>query len=257
MSCFFYGLRFVNICAAVIDAAAVKALRILKKIFSFIFRLNPLECSKNEKNHTLILAIQLFSLFLQLINHIITVLMKKLFYYVTSAMLLVACVAGCTNEPSLVGKWKSDSFSKLEDKTNIDMVYEMTLNADSTFQSLVAADMKMSDKDTEMRIPFNVSLSGKWSDSGTTIIQVPDTQQVKVEFVKDSLKIEFKDPDMALLGDKLKTTMMKALDEEMSPKFKGEYAKSDTVNYTLNGDVLTFISKSDTIVFKRVVEKKK
>ena len=91
-------------------------------------------------------------------------------------MLLVACVAGCTNEPSLVGKWKSDSFSKLEDKTNIDMVYEMTLNADSTFQSLVAADMKMSDKDSEMRIPFNVSLSGKWSDSGTTIIQVPDTQ---------------------------------------------------------------------------------
>lgn len=182
--------------------------------------------------------------------------MKKMFQYVASAVVFMACIAACTSEPTLIGKWKSDSFSKDEDKAKMSMAYEMTLNEDNTFQTAVKADMSMIDKDSELKIPFNVSLSGKWSDLGDRIVQIPDSQSVKLEFVKDSLKIKFKDPEMEAVADKLKETMLKAIDEEMKGKLSADFAKADTSAYKLEGNVLKICSENDTVVFNRVVEKK-
>jgi len=169
-----------------------------------------------------------------------------------ATVVLIACVAACTNGPTLVGKWKSDSLSQSEDKANFDLIYTMTLNEDSTYQTLMEADMKMEEKESAMRIPFTIAYNGKWSDLGDRFVQVPDTQTVKVEFLKDSLKIEFKDPEMAALGEKLKTTMLKTIEEEFPLKMKAAFVKADTMAYELQGDVLNCTSDGKKVVFNRV-----
>ena len=184
---------------------------------------------------------------------LILLFMKKLIVAACS-FLVAALVVSCFDQaaPTLVGQWQSDKVIKNDSAAGGWMVYTMTLNEDSTMQVGIDALQETKEKGSEISIPFKMSYGGKWSDQKDNIVFTPDSSSIKMELVKDSIKIKFDDPQMEMLGDKMIKSLVESFDKEMGPSLKKEFVSgSETNAYKLEGDKLTLIMKTDTVVLNR------
>lgn len=168
------------------------------------------------------------------------------------AAIFVACGDKAASEPSLIGKWVSDTLVKNEDKGVLTTVCTLDFRADST----LARDMKMSftleDKGTKLMMPFEVGYDSKFSADGKNIICTGDSASFRFKVEKDSVKVTSDDPTMQALADKVVTSMLKDVEKNFGGSIKNESMSSDTTAYIFEGELLKLVEKNDTIVLHKV-----
>ena len=177
--------------------------------------------------------------------------MRKLFYAVCSIACVALMVACSEQQPTLVGKWVSDTINTTEDESAVTMTMNMDLNEDSTLAVSILAVMDADQKEAKMHMPINASFSGKWADSDNKLewIVIDSTKVVKLE--QDSIKIEFGNPEMEMFKDKLIKSLVEEFEKEGSKQFIDGITSDEAMSYILNGDELKLINDKDTMIFHR------
>ncbi len=181
--------------------------------------------------------------------------MKKLFFgamALVCATIFVACGDQAASEPSLIGKWVSDTISKNEDKGASAMVSTLEFKADSVMSQDMSVTLVMEEKGMKMVFPFEMGYNGKFSVVGDNIVCVGDSASYRFKMEKDSVKITSDDATTQALAEKLITTMLKSAEEEFGGSTKEVAMKTDTIPFKFEGaDVLKIVSDNDTIVLHR------
>jgi len=177
-------------------------------------------------------------------------MMKKIVFAVCSFAFAVI-FAACTENPTVVGKWKSDPKVDKEKDMNVSMEMDLNLAEDKTMALDINALMDAESEETSMHMPFKMGFKGKWEASDKKMVWNATDSSQYVKFEKDSVKITFKNPELEALGDKLLKSFIENFEKELAPNMLSSFEKTDSMDYTLEGDVLKIVSAKDTIVFHR------
>lgn len=181
--------------------------------------------------------------------------------FAVCALMIVAFMASCDKEPTMIGKWKAEDI-KEETKNNelekASLIYSMDLLEDSSMvldlKATIDGTSTDEGKKMTMHFPMNSGFMGKWTADETTLKWIPTDSTRYFSIDKDSMKITFDDPAMEAFADKIIKSTVENLEKEQGKEFLGEL--NTTWNYKFEGDKLTLMSDKDTINFVRQSEKK-
>ena len=180
--------------------------------------------------------------------------MKKLFWgalTLVCASVFVACGEKSASEPSLMGKWVSDTLVKSEDKGFVSAVNTFEFKEDSTVSREMQMVYNIEEKGMKMLLPFEIGYNAKFTVAGNQLVCVGDSASFRFKMEKDSVKITSDDPTTQALADKLITSMVKNIEKEFGGNIKSDAIKPDTVPFFFEGEVLKVVADEDTLVLRR------
>ena len=180
--------------------------------------------------------------------------MKKLFFgalTLVCATVFVACGEKTPGEPSLIGKWVSDTVVKNEDKGVASQLNIIEFKEDSTMTRDMKMSFSMEEKGMKMVLPFEVGYNAKISIADHKIICTGDSASFHFKMEKDSVKVTSEDPTTQALAEKMITSLVKNAENEFGGKIKEGAMTTDTISYSFEGEVLKMVSDGDTLVLRR------